>query len=168
MNKFEMNKKQFTVYMILAFGLAWILQVVASMVSSVGETLFTVLVTVAMYMPFLAVLIARKSLKGMGWIPHLKGKIKYIFFALWIPALLSIIGGVLFFVIFPDTFDSEFITLHNMLEEAGALEQFESMGITMQMYVVLTVVMAVTYVPFINMLAALGEEVGWRGAMSLI
>lgn len=47
---------------------------------------------------------------GLGWIPHLKGKIRYIFFALWMPALLSIIGGV-FFVFFPDAFDLEVLTL---------------------------------------------------------
>ena len=165
MNKTEINKKQFSIYMIFAFGLAWILEIVASIASDIGETLFTVLATVAMYMPFVAVLIARKSLKGMGWIPHLKGKIKYIFFALWIPAVLSMIGGGLFFAIFPHTFDSEFQVLHNNLKEAGMLEQIESQGITMPMYTIITAIMAVTYVPFINMFVALGEEAGWRGFM---
>lgn len=165
MKKIEISKKQFTIFMIFAFGLAWILQVIVSIVSEKGEMLFTVLLTIAMYMPFVAVLIARKSLKGMGWIPHLKGKIKYIFFALWMPALLSTIGGVLFFVIFSDTYDSEFQTMHNLLEESGALEQFESMGISLKTYAILTTVMAVTYVPFINMFVALGEEIGWRGFM---
>ncbi len=54
------------------------------------------------------------------------------------PALLSILGGVLFFVIFPDTFDSEFLTLRGLLEEAGALEQFEAQGITILMYLLIT------------------------------
>ena len=60
MNKIEIRKKQFTIYMIVAFGLAWIMQVVISIISSMGETLFSVLLTLAMYMPFVAVLIARK------------------------------------------------------------------------------------------------------------
>lgn len=165
MDKIEINKKQFTIYMIFAFGLAWIFEIVASIVSSTGEVLFTVLASVAMYMPFVATLIARKSLKGMGWIPHLKGKIKYIFFALWIPALLSIIGGGLFFAIFPHTFDSEFQTLHNTMEEAGVLEQLESQGITIPMYIIITAITSVTMAPFLNMFVALGEEVGWRGFM---
>lgn len=162
MNKIEISKKQFTIYMIFAFGLAWIMQVVASIFANNGnQTAYSLILQITMYMPFLGVLVAGIKLRGMGWIPHLKGKIRYIFFALWIPALLSILGGVLFFVIFPYTFDSEFQTLNNLLEEAGALEQ----GITVQIYILSTTVMAVTFVPFINMFLGLGEEVGWRGVM---
>ncbi len=72
---------------------------------------FSIVMVITMFMPFMAALIARIPLKGMGWVPHLKGKIRYVFFALWMPALLSIIGGVLFFIIFPKAFDSEFLTL---------------------------------------------------------
>ena len=71
----------------------------------------------------------------------------------------------MFFVIFPDTFDSEFMTLRGLLEEAGALEQFEAQGITIPMYLLITSVQAVTIAPFLNMFVALGEEVGWRGAL---
>ena len=85
--------------------------------------------------------------------------------ALWIPALLSLLGGGLFFLIFPNTFDSEFLTLRGLLEEAGAAEQFEAQGITIPMYLLITSIQAVTIVPFINMFVTLGEEVGWRGAM---
>lgn len=162
MNKIEISRKQFTIYMIFAFGLAWIMQVVASIFANNGnQTAFSLIAQITMYMPFLGVLVARIPLKGMGWIPHLKGKIRYIFFALWMPALLSIIGGVLFFVIFPHTFDSEFQTLNSLMEEAGMTEQ----GITAPMYILSTTIMAVTFIPFINMFVALGEEVGWRGVM---
>ncbi len=161
-----MSRKQFTIYMTVAFGLAWILQIVGSIFSNNGNKMaFTLLLTVAMYMPFLGVLIARIPLRGMGWVPHLKGKIRYIFFALWMPALLSIIGGVLFFAFFPDTFDSEFLILHSLLEEAGALEQLESQGLTIPMYLLISTIQAVTVAPFLNMFAALGEEVGWRGVL---
>lgn len=68
-------------------------------------------------------------------------------------------------MIFPDTFDSEFMTLRGLLEEAGALEQFEAQGITIPMYLLITSVQAVTIAPFLNMFVALGEEVGWRGAL---
>lgn len=166
MEKNIISKKQFTIYMIVAFGLAWILEMIASIYSNKGnQMVFKVILMIAMYMPFLGVLIARISLKGMGWVPHLKGRIRYVFFALWVPALLSIVGGVLFFAIFPDAFDSEFLTLHGLLEEAGALEQLEAQGLTVPMYLLISAIQAVTYVPFINMFIALGEEVGWRGAL---
>ena len=145
-------KKQFVIYMATAFGLAWILEIIASIFSNNGnQMVFTGIMAIAMFMPFLGVIVARIPLKGMGWIPHLKGKIRYVFFALWIPALLSLLGGGLFFLIFPGTFDSEFLTLRGLLEEAGAAEQFEAQGITIPMYLLITSIQAVTIVPFINM-----------------
>lgn len=166
METINLSKKQFVIYMAVAFGLAWILEMIASVFSNNGnQIVFTVIVMITMFMPFLGVLVARIPLKGMGWVPHLKGKLRYVFFAPWMPALLSILGGVLFFVIFPDTFDSEFMTLRGLLEEAGALEQFEAQGITIPMYLLITSVQAVTIAPFLNMFVALGEEVGWRGAL---
>ena len=33
------------------------------------------------------------------------------------------------------------------------------------MYLAITAIQAVTYAPLVNMFLALGEEVGWRGAM---
>lgn len=166
MEKTKMSKKQFVIYMTVAFGLAWILEIIASIFSNNGnQMVFAVILLITMFMPFLGVLVARIPLKGMGWIPHLKGKLRYVFFALWMPAVLSIVGGVLFFVFFPNTFDPEFLTMRGMLEEAGALEQLEAQGFTMPIYILIISIQAVTFAPFLNMFVALGEEVGWRGAL---
>lgn len=166
MEKIKMSKKQFAVYMAVAFGIAWILQIIGSAFSNKGnQMVFSVIMMIVMYVPFLGGLIARVPLKGMGWIPHLKGKIRYVFFALWMPAVLSILGGILFFVIFPDAYDSEFLTIRGILEEAGALQQLEAQGMTIPMYLAISSIQAVTLAPFLNMFVALGEEVGWRGVM---
>lgn len=165
MEKTTISRKQFTKYMIAAFGLAWILEIIAVIFSNNGnQMVFSIVMVITMFMPFMATLIARIPLKGMGWVPHLKGKIRYVFFALWIPALLSIIGGVLFFIIFPKAFDSEFLTLRGLIE-AGALEKLEAQGLTIPIYILISSIQAITFAPFINMFAALGEEVGWRGAL---
>ena len=166
MGKTIISRKQFTIYMIATFGLAWVLEIIASVYSNKGNQLvFSVILMIAMFMPFLGVLIARIPLKGMGWVPHLKGRIRYLFFALWVPALLSIIGGVLFFAFFPDAFDFEFLTLRGILEGTGTLQQLEEQGLTMPMYLLITTIQAVTYAPFVSMFVTLGEEVGWRGAL---
>jgi len=166
MEKKQISKKQFSIYMIMAFGLAWILQIIASIFANKGnEVAFKGILIGVMFMPFLGTLIARIPLKGMGWKPQLKGRIKYIFFSLWMPALLSIIGAVLFFIIFPKTLDLEFTTLRLQMEQAGVLEKIESQGSSFQMFMVLTTIQAVTFAPFVNMFVALGEEVGWRGVM---
>ena len=165
MEKTTISRKQFTTYMIASFGLAWILEIIAVIFSNNGnQMVFSIVMVITMFMPFMAALIARIPLKGMGWVPHLKGKIRYVFFALWVPALLSIIGGVLFFIIFPKAFDSEFLTLRGLIE-AGALEKLEAQGLTIPIYILISSIQAITFAPFFNMFAALGEEVGWRGAL---
>lgn len=165
MEKTTISRKQFTTYMIAAFGLAWILEIIAIIFSNNGnQMVFSIVMVITMFMPFMAALIARIPLKGMGWVPHLKGKIRYVFFALWMPALLSIIGGVLFFIIFPKAFDSEFLTSRGLIE-AGALEKLEAQGLTIPIYILISSIQAITFAPFFNMFAALGEEVGWRGAL---
>lgn len=165
MEKTTISRKQFTKYMIAAFGLAWILEIIAVIFSNNGnQMVFSIVMVITMFMPFMATLIARIPLKGMGWVPHLKGKIRYVFFALWMPALLSIIGGVLFFIIFPKSFDSEFLTLRGFMEEA-ALEKLEAQGLTIPIYILISSIQAITFAPFFNMFAALGEEVGWRGVL---
>ena len=69
MEKIKINKKQFVIYMIVTFGLAWILEIIASIFGNNGnQMMFTGILTITMFMPFLGVLIARISLKryGMG------------------------------------------------------------------------------------------------------
>ena len=162
----KISKKQFTLYLLVTFGIAWVLQIIASIFANNGnQIVFSLLLVAVMFVPFLGVLIARIPLKDMGWAPRLKGKVRYVFFALWAPAVLSILGGLLFFAFFPHVYDAEFSTLYGLFEEAGAMEQFEAQGLTMPLYLLITSIQAVTYAPFMNMFIALGEEVGWRGAM---
>ncbi|MCQ5134554.1 hypothetical protein, partial [Coprococcus eutactus] len=71
-----------------------ILDLISSSFSTNGtQMVFAVILMITMFLPFLGVLLARIPLKGMGWVPHLKGKLRYVFFARWMPALLSIVGG---------------------------------------------------------------------------
>ena len=161
MEKREISKKQFIIYLVSAFVIGWVLQIIASTVAN----FFSPIMMLCMFAPFAAVLIARIPLKGMGWAPHLKGKVRFVFFALWIPALLSLLAAGLFFLIFPQAYDSEYSVMRGVLEQANALAVLESQGVSIKTYLIVSSIQAVTYAPFINMLFALGEEVGWRGAM---
>ena len=153
MEKEQISKRQFIVYLINAFGFGWLMQIIVSIYANNNgnQNIFGVFLMLTMYMPFLGTLVAGIPLKSMGWVPHLKGRIRYILFSLWMPALLSIIGGVLFFVIFPDAFDPKFTTILSLLEQAGALEQLEAQGITIPKYLLITSIQAITYAPFLNM-----------------
>lgn len=166
MNRTDIKKKKIIIFLVIAFGLGWILQITSSVLANSGNPqAFGIINMIVMYMPFLGVLIAGIPLKGMGWIPHFKGKIRYLLIALWAPALLGVIGGALFFAICPNAFDSEFSVLRGAMEDAGMMEQLEAQGLTMQMYLIQSAIVAVTYGPLVNILVTLGEEVGWRGVM---
>ena len=161
----KMDKKKFTIYMIFAFGLAWVIQIIASIFARNGNVaVFQLLLMVCMFMPFLATLIARIPLKGMGWIPKLKGNIGWILLAWFGPMVLTILGAAIFYIIFPNRLDwSGSYMAIQMGEEAMA--ELQATGITIPLLTIVTIVQACSYVPIINGLAGLGEEVGWRGVM---
>ena len=161
----KMDKKKFTIYMIFAFGLAWVIQIIASIFARNGNVaVFQLLLAVCMFMPFLATLIARIPLKGMGWIPKLKGNIGWILLSWFGPMVLTILGAVIFYIIFPNRLDwSGSYMAIQMGEEAMA--ELQETGITVPILTIITVVQACSYVPLVNGLFGLGEEVGWRGVM---
>ncbi|MBQ7832364.1 MAG: hypothetical protein IJ336_02155, partial [Lachnospiraceae bacterium] len=143
----NMDKKKFTIYMIFAFGLAWVIQIIASIFARNGNVaVFQLLLAVCMFMPFLATLIARIPLKGMGWIPKLKGNIGWILLAWFGPMVLTILGAVIFYIIFPNRLDwSGSYMAIQMGEEAMA--ELQATGITVPILTIITVVQACSYAP---------------------
>jgi len=163
--KVKWNRKKFIIYIIVTFVLGGALQVVGSYFANTGnQMMFTLCLSLAMFAPFVGTLAAGIPLKGMGWLPKLRGRVRYLFAVLWLPAVFNILGGALYFAIFPERLD---LTGKYLAENGGAeaLAQLSAQGITVPMYLAIMAVMCVTYVPFINMFVTLGEEVGWRGAM---
>lgn len=161
----KMDKKKFTIYMIFAFALAWAIQIVASVFARNGNvSVFQLLLMVCMFMPFLAVFIAKIPLKGMGWIPKLKGNIGWILLAWFGPMILTILGAVIFYIIFPDRLDWTGSYMATQMGEE-AMAQLQATGVTIPILLIVTIIQACSYAPLINGLFGLGEEVGWRGVM---
>ncbi len=162
------EKKKTIIYLIWAFVIAWILQVLASVAANTmgttGALIFTGVLSVVMFAPFAAVLLAKYPLKGMGWIPKFKGNIGYMVLAWLGPLLFTVLGATLYFVIFPDRFDLTGAYLATALGEEG-LAQLEAEGLTLQQLLIIQIASAPLYAPFVNMFFALGEEVGWRGML---
>ena len=159
------SKKQFTIYMITVFVIAYAMQIAASLLVLKGVTAaFSPILAVSMFVPMFAVLISGKGLKGMGWIPKLSGKWKWYIIAWLLPAVLSVLGAVLFFAFFPKSFDltGKYLAMQMPKE---ALNQLAAAGMTPMTVSVISIVQALTYAPFINMFFAIGEEAGWRGYM---
>ncbi|MBQ2936330.1 MAG: CPBP family intramembrane metalloprotease [Lachnospiraceae bacterium] len=161
----KMDKKKLKIYLIWTFAIAWVLQVIGSIFSLQGNSLmFTLVLSVSMYAPFFGTLLARVPLQGMGLKPKLKGNLKYFAAAWLLPAVFTALGAVLYFIIFPDRLDLTGMYIREAGGE-GVIQQLEAEGLTLSVYMAISVISAPMYAPWINMFFALGEEVGWRGAM---
>ena len=163
MDNAAFNKKGTVKYLIWTFLIAWVMQVIVAVLARNGLAVVGRLVTaVMMFAPLLGVLLAGQTLSGMGWKPRLKGKLKFLLAAWFLPALLTAIGAVLYFAVFPGHFG---MSGDYLAAVAGVevMEQLEAQGLTYPLYILITVVGCLTYVPLINMLLAVGEEAGWRG-----
>lgn len=160
------DKKQLMIYLIAAFGIAWVLQVIGSIFALKGNSLmFTAMLSISMYAPFLGTLLAKLPLRGMGFKPKLKGNLKYIALAWLAPAVFTALGAMFYFLLFPERMDLTGMYIRETGGEA-VLEVLAGQGITLSAYVLITIAASVVYAPFINMFLALGEEVGWRAALN--
>ena len=159
----EFNKKQVIKYLIWTFAIAYIIQFAVAPVYNNGSRAAAQLVLAAMmFVPLLGVLLSGGKLKGMGWNPQVPNNVKYILTAWFLPMVLTAIGAALYFLVFPGHFD---LSGGYIVSGAGAeaLSRLQEKGLSYTLYFLLSLVSAVTYGPLINMFAAVGEEVGWRG-----
>ena len=150
-------------YLFWTFLIAWIMQIIVAVLYHNGlATVGKLVIAVIMFTPMLGVVLAGGKLPGMGWKPRLKGNVKLLLTAWLLPALLTAVGALLYFAVFPGHFDlsGEYVVANVGPE---VLEQLEAQGLTYPLYVLVSVVSCITYAPLINMLAAVGEEAGWRG-----
>ena len=165
-----MDKKKVIKFTGITFVIAWTLQIIGSlyMVNNPGTTgtaVFRGCLAICMFAPLLAALIANGNLKGMGWKPKFKGNIGWLFLAAYAAIPLTALGAALFFGIFPNFFDMTGSALVAQAEAQGVnlAEVLEQAGMDMKTYMIVQIVPAMLIAPFINIITAIGEEVGWRG-----
>ena len=158
-----LDKKGTAKYLTWTFLIAWIAQAVIAVLYRNGLVAVTrPLMMAMMFVPLLGVLLSGHTLQGMGWKPRLKGKIRMLLAAWFLPTLLAAIGAAIYFAVFPGHFDmsGEYLAANGGAE---ALKQLQSQGLTYPVYILISVLACLTYVPLTNMLLAVGEEAGWRG-----
>ena len=163
MNNVTFNKKGTIKYLVWTFLIAWVMQVIVAVLYRCGIAIVgQLLMGIMMFVPLVGVLLSGQPFSGMGWKPRLKGKIKLLLAAWFLPALLTAIGAALYFAVFPGHFD---MSGDAFAAAAGAeaLELMQSQGLTYPMYILSSVIGCLTYAPLVNMILAVGEEAGWRG-----
>jgi len=163
MRKMEFNRSQVVKYLIWTFALAYILQAGAGLLYKSGNVLLMQLTMAGMmFVPTLGVLLAGGKWSGMGWKLPVKKNVKPLLIAWFAPAILTAIGALLYFLLFPGHFDLSGSYLTGNAGKA-VLEQLEAQGITYPVYVLISAIASITYAPILNTVLGLGEEIGWRG-----
>ncbi len=123
------------------------------------------LVALVMFIPAIGVLITRLITKEgfqNAWIrPHFKGNIKTYLLAYFGPGILTLLGAVVYFLIFPNQFDPECGYLQMTLEASGA--GAEAIPMSLSVLMIIQAGQALIIGPIMNVFTCFGEEWGWRG-----
>jgi membrane protease YdiL (CAAX protease family) len=170
----KVDWRRILIYLALAFGIAWATSLAVYLTGGLRDSPMLIpaanislaLVLLAgpvMWAPALANLLTRLVTRE-GWRdaylrPRLKGGWPYWLAAWLAPALLTVVGLVIYFLIFPRYYDAELSTLRQALE-AAPLDPGE---INLWVLTAVQVVQALLLAPAINGIATFGEEFGWRG-----
>ena len=165
---FDSNAKRILIFLGITFGITYLYEigVVGRLLHSGNKEIEAVgqlLVAMAMFIPAISVAITRLITKegfADSWIrPNLKGNVKYYLFAWFGPVVLTILGAILYFLLFPDelTFDMEYLAT-----------AYKANGVTLEAsqlrgMIAGQAVIAILLAPVMNAVTCLGEEWGWRG-----
>ena len=170
--------KRLAIYLAVTFGLSWGLLIPAGIALGAfenGEASSPVmigLVALSMFFPLAGALVANFTCGpdariDLGWRPRIKQNVRNYLIAWFAPAAIALLGCVVFFVSTPHLFDP---TMRSFIEPSAAASSLSSGELAGNMppapiLLGATIALSLTIAPFINMVPAFGEELGWRGML---
>ena len=158
----KFNKKQVVRYLLWTFAVAYIIQFLSAPLYSINRMAGQLVLAAMMFVPTLGVFLSGAGFSGIGWKPQIRKNIRVILAAWFGPLILTAAGALIYFLLFPRHFDLSGGYL-KVLAGEDAIEQMKAQGLSYPLYIMVNVISSITYAPLINMFAALGEEIGWRG-----
>jgi membrane protease YdiL (CAAX protease family) len=166
----KLDIRRIFIFLAFAFGIAWLTGLVIYLTGGLvdspqiapGITLALVLLaTIYMWAPALANiltrLITREGWENLGLRPNFRKGWRFWLAGWFLPALMTLVGALIFFVLFPRYYDPTLSMVQQMLAQTPALA-----GVTPLAMVIGQLVIAVLFSPLLNFLATFGEEFGWR------
>ena len=169
----SLDKKRILIFLAFAFGIAWAAGLVIALTGGIAGspvlvpglpyTLALVLMAVAyMGAPAIAHVLTRvftrEGWQNVGLRPNLRRGWPFWLAAWFLPAVFTILGAGVYFLVFPQNFDPNFTYVRQLLSSAGAA----GAAITPVQYFLIQAVQAVLISPLVNGLFTFGEEFGWR------
>jgi uncharacterized protein len=162
-----LDQRRIIVFLAFSFGIAWLTGLVVFLTGGLahspeiapGVTLaFVLIASVYMWAPALANIFTRMITRE-GWQssmlrPRIKSAWPYWLAAWVLPAVMTIAGAALFYLLYPQYFDPDLERLSMMLP-AGTVSPW--------LFVLIQSIQAIIIAPLINSFFTFGEEFGWRG-----
>lgn len=165
----KLTNKRIILYLLITFILTYAVEigVIWRLVGS-KDIAFNgtarLITSVVMMFPAIGVILTRLITKE-GFQKHLlkwtwnKKNTKYYLLA-WIgPVVLTLLGGLVYFLIFPERFDINMGYLVSVYKESGITVSGAAVRTTILSQMAASLVLA----PILNCIACFGEEWGWRG-----
>jgi len=156
--------KKVWIFIISTFLITWTIWGLLSNLSNVTAQL---VITGTMFIPGIMAVLTKFVFKKKEDIklnikPNIKGNVKYYLAAWFLPAIITLVGCIIYFIIF-NNFDINVPYYRAALQpaiEMGQISERDVMSI-----LIAEIISALTIAPFINMFFAFGEELGWRGLL---
>lgn len=164
----KLDWKRIRIYILFAFGIAWLSGLVIYLTGGLQQSPLTLLLLTVGYMgaPALAHLLTRLVTRE-GWQslylrPNFRQGWRYWLISWIAPALFTFAGMAVFFTLFPQYFDPSLAMLRTLMENSAAAAGQEIPSMNPWLIVISQTVTALLIAPLINALPILGEEFGWR------
>ncbi len=170
--------KRLAIYLAVTFGLTWGLLIPAGVALGTFESgegssaPMMGLIALSMFFPLVGALAANSACKpeeriDLRWKPLIRQNVGRYLVAWLAPAGIALLGSVVFFAMSPRLFDPSLESfVATTAETAGlAADQVTADMPPASMAVAGLLAFSLTLAPFVNMIPAFGEELGWRGML---
>jgi uncharacterized protein len=156
------TKKRLILFVSLTITIGWIIFSLMPLLGlTYGKGLSIAILAAAMFSPALSSILTRfitkEGFQNMYLRPHFKGHIRIYLLVFFGPTVLLLLSGVIYFLIFPGTFDPELTVLKTTITSSGRA------GISAFNMLIITLLQVIIIGPVVNIIPTLGEELGWRG-----
>jgi membrane protease YdiL (CAAX protease family) len=168
----RLDLRRIGVFLLIAFGVAWLTGLAIYLMGGLDQSpilipgmginlAYALLATLYMGAPALAHaltrILTREGWRGTLLPPRLRKGWPFWLAAWFLPALMTLIGAAIFFLLFPQFFDLELTVLSQALQQSG-----QPVTINPWLIALVNTTGGILLAPLFNSLFTFGEEFGWR------
>lgn len=168
MNNKHIETIRIFIFIGITFVLTYLFEILLVFPMAQSQSVYTsTALSVVMFFPTLAVIITRlitkEGFKNSFINPNFKGNIKFYLIAWFLPMILTIVGAVIYFFIFPTSFDSSMSDIIYSTKQSYNDLGIGNLTTDKMIYIqlIIQIVMSI-FSPILNIFVCFGEEWGWR------